>query len=94
MQGIVNTVFLFFHFNFRRSTDIQYGNTTGHLSQTFLQFFFIVVGSRIFDLSLDLADTSLDSILIACSVYDSSRVFVYRNLFSRTQHIHSSTFQL
>ena len=94
MQSIVDTVFLFFHFNFRRSTYIQYGNATGHLSQTFLQFFLVIVGSRIFNLSLDLSDTSLNSFLITCTVYDSSRIFVYRNLFSRTQHIHCSTFQL
>ena len=93
MQSIVNTVFLFFHFHFRRSTYVKNSYTTCHLSQTFLQFFFIVIGSSVFDLSLDLTDTSLDSCFIACTVHNDRSIFVYSDLFGSTQHIHCSTFQ-
>ena len=94
MQSIVNAVFLFLHFYFRRSAYIEDSYAAGHFSQTFLKFFLIVVRGRIFHLDLDLTDTGLDGFLVAGTVYDGCIVFVDNNLLSSTQHIHRSAFQL
>jgi len=50
MQCVFNASFLFFHFSFSSSTDLQYGNTTGQFSLSFLEFLAVEVGSCLLDL--------------------------------------------
>ena len=84
MQCVIHTVFLLFHLNLRRSTYVKNSYTAGHLSQTLLQFLFIVIRCRVLHLDLDLADTSLDSLLVTSTIYNGSGIFVYRDLLSGT----------
>ena len=93
MQGIVDPVFLFFHFNFRSCSDIQDGNTTWQFCQTFFQFFFIIVGSRIFNQFLDLLDSLLNKFFFT-GPFDNRRIFFVDAYFvCTTQHIDSQVFQ-
>ena len=59
MQRVFDTRLFFFHFDFSGRANLDDGDTAGELSQTFLQFFAVVVRSRFFDLRADLRDTAL-----------------------------------
>ena len=51
VQGVIDAVLAFFHFNFGDTTDLEHGNTAGQLGHTLLQFFTVVVRrGRVFDL--------------------------------------------
>ena len=60
MQRVVHEVFLFLHLNFTGCTNIDHGNTTAQLSQTFLELLAIVITRRLFNLRLDLGGAILD----------------------------------
>ena len=62
MQCIINPIFLFFHFNFGCSTDLDNRNTASEFGNTLLQFFLVVVRRRLFDLRANLIDTTADLI--------------------------------
>ncbi len=85
MQCIFNTGFLFFHFNFRRSADLQYRDTAGKLCKTFLQFFLVVVRSGFIDLLFDFIDALFDIFLLACTLNDGGVIFIDRNAFGSAE---------
>src|SRR5260370_39853221 len=60
MQRILHASLLLLHLGLGRGADIDYGDTTGVLSQTLLQFFAIIVRSSFLDLMPDLVNPALD----------------------------------
>src|SRR6185437_13345769 len=76
VQGVVDAVFLFFHFYFGSSTYVENGYTAGQFGQTLLQLFLIVIGSGGFDLGLDLVDAGRDLVFFTLSTNDRGVVFV------------------
>ena len=85
VQCIVDTVFLFFHFNFGSSTDFDYCNTAGKLGNSLLQLLTIVVRSCLFDLRANLLNACVDFSFSTTTVNDSSVVFVDSNFLRSTQ---------
>lgn len=43
VEGVVDAVLLFLHFNFRRAPDADDGNAASELGKTFLQLFAVIV---------------------------------------------------
>src|SRR5258707_3784128 len=60
MRGILHASLLLLHLGLGRGADIDYGDTTGELSQPLLQFFAIIVRSGFLDLTPDLVNSALD----------------------------------
>src|SRR5574344_109274 len=54
VESIVEAVFLFFHFHFGSSADVDNGYTACQFGQTFLQFLAVIVAGSFFDLSFEL----------------------------------------
>src|SRR3546814_5598987 len=46
VEGVVDAVLAFLHFDFRSAADLDHGNTAGELRQTFLQLFLVIVAGR------------------------------------------------
>src|SRR5699024_10689560 len=70
VQGVFNTGFLFFHFDFSRCAHANDGHPASQLGNAFLKLFAIVVGSGFFDLNTDLLDAGLDGLTVASTVDD------------------------
>src|SRR5258708_35618190 len=60
MRGILHASLLLLHLGLGRGADTDYGDTTGELSQTLLQFFAIIVRSGFLNLTPDLVNSALD----------------------------------
>ena len=94
MQGVVDACFFLFHFNFGSRTDFDYCYAASQFSDTFLQFFTIVVGGRFFDLLTDLSYAALDCGFFANAIDDGGGVFVDNHAFRLAQVFQSRFFQL
>lgn len=81
VQGVVDACFFLFHFNFGSRTDFDYCHAASQFSDTFLQFFTIVVGGRFFDLLTDLSYAALDCGFFANAIDDGGGVFVDNHAF-------------
>ena len=55
VQGVLDAELLVFHLNFGSSTDLDDGNTAGHLSQALLQLLTVEVRGSGNDLAADLS---------------------------------------
>src|SRR4051812_19002412 len=75
VQRIFDACLLLFHLSLSRGADINDGYATGELRQAFLEFLAIVIGSRLFNLTTDLADASRDVGLFAFT-FDNGRVLL------------------
>ncbi len=93
VQGIVNAVFAFFHFNFRCTANFNQGNTASQFGQTFLKFLTVIVRRSFFDLSFDLAAACIDVVFSAGTVNDRCFLFGDGHCFGSTQHIEGNAFQ-
>ena len=94
IQGIIDTVFFLFNFNFGSAADFQNSNTAGNFSQSFLQLFTVIIGGRFFNLFTNLSRAGSNQILLAVTVNDSRVIFGNFDSFRRTQHIQSNIFNL
>jgi len=54
VEGVVDAVLLFLHFDFGRAADADHRNAAGQLGQTFLQLFLVIVAGGFFSLLADL----------------------------------------
>src|SRR5258708_1910257 len=70
MKGVLNAHLLFLHFGFSCGTDIDDGDTTGELGQTFLELLAVVIGRGFVDLATDLLHAALDVGRLACTFND------------------------
>src|SRR6476660_8868637 len=87
-------VLLLFHFDFRRTTDLDHGNATGELGQPLLQLLLIVVGGGVLDLLLDLGDTALDVGLLAGTVDDRRVVLGDGHALRLAEHLYGDVLEL
>ncbi len=85
MQGVFHASLLFLHFAFGSGTYIHLGDTAGQLGQTFVQFFAVVIAGRVFDLTADLIDATLDFGTLAGTFDDRCIVLVDQNLLGTSQ---------
>ena len=92
-ESVLDTEFLFLHFDFGSSTYVDYRNAACEFSKSFLKFFFVVFGSGFCDLSLDGIYSSCNSHFVAVTAYDSGVVLVYFYLFSSTEHSEVGVFE-
>jgi len=60
VQGVFNTGFFLFHFDFSGSAHFDHGNTASQFGHALLQFFAVVVAGRFFDLHADLFDAGFN----------------------------------
>src|SRR5476649_1466182 len=75
VEGILDAGFLFLERGFGRGADIDDGNATGQLGQTFLELFLVVVGGGFLDLTADLGHAALDVGILAFA-FDDRGVFL------------------
>uniref|UniRef100_A0A0N5A006 PE-PGRS family protein n=1 Tax=Parastrongyloides trichosuri TaxID=131310 RepID=A0A0N5A006_PARTI len=94
VQGVVDAVLLFLHFDFGRAADADHGNAAGQLGQALLQLFTVVVRGGFLDLLLDLADAGLDAVLLARTFDDGGVVLGDGDLLGLAQHVQGDGFQL
>ncbi len=94
VQSVINAVLTLFHFNFGCTTNADHGNTTGQLGQTLLQFFLVVVGSCVFDLTADLSHAAFDVGLGTATVNDCGVFLGDRNALGCAEHVEGHVFQL
>ena len=93
MKGVIYTVFLFFHFHFRRSSYIEDSHSTCQFGQAFLEFFLVIVRSSNFNLGFDLSYTGFYLFALTSSIYDSGVVLVNSYTFGTAKHVNSSIFK-
>ena len=93
MQRIFHARLLFLHFDFGRSTDFDHGHTASQLGFAFLQFFLVVVAGGFFRLLVDLGDTALDRVFLACAVDESGVVLAHFDAFGLTHFSQRGFFQ-
>ncbi len=93
IQSIINTVFLFFHFNFCCTTHADNSNTTSEFSKSFLQFLTVIVRSCFFDLSLDLIDASSNFRLLSSTINNGGVFFRNVHFLCTSKHIQSDIFK-
>ena len=94
VQGVVHTVLLFLHLHFGGSAHVEHGHAACQLGETLLELFAVVVGSRGFDLGLDLTDTGLDGRLVTRAIHDGGVVLVDGDLLRRAEVRHGGVLQL
>src|SRR5476649_408841 len=70
VQCIFNTGFLFLHFDFGGSANLDHGNAAGQFGHALLQFFTVVVRTGFFDLYAHLLDARFDRFGLAGAVDD------------------------
>src|SRR6056300_1041263 len=93
MQCVFYAGFLFFHFNFSTSTDLDYSNTASQFGHTFLQFFTVIVRRSFFNLGTNLTNTAFNLAAVASTINDSSVVFGNLNTLGRTKIFYCGAFQ-
>ncbi len=84
MERILDACFLFFHLDFSRRADLQHCNSARKLCKPFLQFLFVVIGSGLLDLCLDLVDALFDIIFLTCAFNDRGVILVDCDALRRT----------
>ena len=94
MHGVINAVFLLFHFNFGRTTDTDHGNTASQLGQTLLQFLTVVIRGGVFDLLLDLANAGFDVGFLASTVNDGGLVLGNADFLGGAEHVEGDILEL
>src|SRR5205814_1638559 len=60
VQRVFDPSFLLFHLGLGRSADVDDCNAAGEFRQALLQFLFIIIAGRLFNLTTDLSDPTLD----------------------------------
>ncbi len=70
VQRVFHACFLFLHFDFGGSANLDHGNAAGQLGHALLQFFAVVVRGRFFDLDTHLLDACFDVFSRTCTVDD------------------------
>src|SRR5262249_27151930 len=94
VQGVVDTVLLFLHFDFGGAADLDHRNTAGELGQAFLQLLLVVVRGGFLDLRLDLGNTALDVGLLAGAVDDGGRLLGDLDALGSAEHIEADVLEL
>src|SRR5699024_3001805 len=92
--GVFDTSFAFFKLNFGGSAGTDYGNTASQLGQTRLQFLAILVGSRGFDLTADLGDTTRNLLGVASSCIDDGLILAAYALAGGSRPVYGGVFQV
>src|SRR5437868_10454494 len=87
LHGVVDPILAFLHLHLRGPADTDHGNPARKLRQPLLQLLTVVVGGGLLDLRLDLGDTSLNIILLACTTYDRGVLFIDCHLLGTAKHI-------
>src|SRR5262249_41583843 len=75
VQRVFDTSLLLLHLRLGRSTDVDDCNSAGEFRQAFLQFLFVVIAGRLFDLTTDLRDAALD-VGVFARTFDNGGVFL------------------
>src|SRR5690606_33142366 len=91
--SVFHASFFLFHFDFGASTNLDHSNTAGQFGHTFLQFFTVVIGRSVFDLTTDLVNTCFDRFRIASTVDDGGVLFGQNHTLRLTQVRRVSAFQ-
>src|SRR5690606_38747402 len=94
VQGVVDAVLLFLHFDFGRAADAQDGDAAGQLGQTLLQFFLVVVRGGVLDLTLDLRDAGFDALFLAGAFDEGGVVLGDRDLLGLAEHVERDRLKL
>src|SRR5205807_5054390 len=75
VQRIFDARFFLFHLGLGRCADINNGNTAREFREALLQFLFVVIAGRLFNLTTDLGDARLDVGVLA-TTFDNGGVFL------------------
>src|ERR1700730_2562644 len=93
VEGVVDEVLLFLHFDFGGAADADHRDPAGELGKTLLKLFTVIVRGGVFDLRLDLADPRLDVLLFAGAVDDRGRFLVDANPLGAAEHLQGYVFE-
>ncbi len=93
MQSVFDTGLLLFHFDFSRSTNLDYRDTAGQFSYAFLHLFLVVVGGGFFDLYTDLIDSRFDVAGRTRAVDDGGVLLAHLHAFSGPKFFKRSAFE-
>src|SRR5471032_917491 len=85
VQCIFNAGFLFLHFDFGGSANLDHGNAAGQLGHALLQLFTVVVRGRFFDLHAHLLDARFDRRSLASTVDDDGVFLAHFDALGLTQ---------
>ena len=94
VQGIINAVLAFLHFDFGAATNLQNSHTASQLGQTLLQLLTVIIAGGHFDLGADLFHTGLDGFGRTFAINNDRVVLVDGDALGLAQHRQGDVFQL
>ena len=85
-KSVLDTKLLFFHFGFGSGTYTDNSYAACKLCKSFLKLLTIKFRGCVLNLTLDLCNSALDAVFVACTVNDSGGFLCNLNLLSPTEH--------
>ena len=93
MQRVFNARLLFLHFHLGGRANLDHRNAAGQLGHALLQFFAVVVGSRLLDLGANLADPAFYAVSLARAVDDGGVLLADLNALGVAQVVEANLLQ-
>src|SRR6478736_181954 len=94
MQCIFHASFLLLHLGLGGSTDVDHGHSAGELRQTFLEFLAIVIARCLFDLTANLAYSTLNVALLDFAFDNGGDFLVNGNALGLAEIVHLHILEL
>src|SRR5712671_4914676 len=94
VHRVVNTILALLHLDLGGAADANDGDTAGELRQALLEFLAVVVGGRLLDLRLDLANPAFDVLLLARAVDDRGVLLLDAHLLGLAEHVERDILEL
>src|SRR5262249_32070027 len=85
MECVLDSRLFLLHLDFRRGSDVDYGNAADKLCQSLLEFLAVVIGSCLVNLSANLFDAAFEIGLLAGSIDDRRVVLINDNSLGTTE---------
>ena len=94
MHGVVDAVLLLLDLDLGGAADADHRDAARELGEALLELLAVVVGGRLLDLRLDLADTGLDVRLGACAVDDRGVLLLDAHALGTAEHVEGHVLEL
>src|SRR5580704_315583 len=86
IERVLDAVLFLLHLDFGCAADADHRDAAGELGEPLLELLAVVVGRRLLDLRLDLADARLDVALLAGAVHDRGLLLFDDHLLGPAEH--------
>ena len=94
VHRVLDPILLFLHLDLGRTADADHRDAASKFRQTLLKLLLVVVGGRLLDLRLDLADARLDVGLLAGAIDDRGVFLLDANLLGLAKHLERHVLEL